>query len=66
MRNAKAPRIAHGLKGSDFERGRHWCSSKSSTSLAKAMTGTSWNRHHFFGLQTAKSDCRERRKPEAP
>ena len=24
--------------------------------VAKAMTGTSWNGHRFFGLQTAKSD----------
>ena len=24
--------------------------------VAKAMTGTSWNGHRFFGLQTAKSN----------
>ena len=24
--------------------------------VAKAMTGTSWNGHRFFGLRTARSD----------
>ncbi len=33
--------------------------------VAKAMTGTSWNGHRFFGLRTARSDRSEmvRRRP---
>jgi hypothetical protein len=28
----------------------------SMSQIAKAMTGTSWNGHRFFGLRTAKSN----------
>jgi hypothetical protein len=28
----------------------------SRSEVAKAMTGTSWNGHRFFGLRTARSD----------
>ena len=41
-----------------LEKGFAW-NGKSYASLsqiAKAMTGTSWNGHRFFGLRTAKSD----------
>jgi hypothetical protein len=33
--------------------GRTYCSL---SQVAKAMTGTSWNGHRFFGLRTARSD----------
>jgi Protein of unknown function (DUF2924) len=29
---------------------------RSLSQVAKAMTGTSWNGHRFFGLQTARSE----------
>jgi Protein of unknown function (DUF2924) len=32
---------------------------RSLSQVAKAMTGTSWNGHRFFGLQTARSDRSE-------
>ena len=41
-----------------LEKGFAWnCKSYASLSqIAKAMTGTSWNGHRFFGLRAAKSD----------
>ncbi|HZZ24489.1 MAG TPA: DUF2924 domain-containing protein [Roseiarcus sp.] len=35
----------------------HGKSYASLSQIAKAMTGTSWNGHRFFGLRTANSDC---------
>jgi hypothetical protein len=41
-----------------LEKGFAWNgrSYSSLSQIAKAMTGTSWNGHRFFGLRTAKSD----------
>jgi len=41
-----------------LERGFAWNGETygSLSQVAKAMTGTSWNGHRFFGLRTAKSD----------
>ena len=41
-----------------LEKGLAWNgkSYDSLSQIAKAMTGTSWNGHRFFGLRTAKSD----------
>jgi Protein of unknown function (DUF2924) len=41
-----------------LEKGFAWNgkSYRSLSHVAKSMTGTSWNGHRFFGLQTAKSD----------
>jgi hypothetical protein len=41
-----------------LERGFAWNGETygSLSQVAKAMTGTNWNGHRFFGLRTAKSD----------